>query len=413
MNPRGVPPLRPARWVCAPLLLLLAASACGTTRLTVGASSPSASEPSPSAASHLAPLAPGDGCTPAPLPATGSYAGPTLSGPAVTSLRGGAVKASFSLDGTGLVVNLPRPGEHPAIAAGAAECTALASLDANGYQLAQAAWGAGMAIGFGRVTVRNNLLPGPVAQPGFRCVSGCPVPPRLPAATPYHQRLAWVAIVTARQFATGCPAQTGGGVPASPPSSSNHGYEAFLLDATTGAGALIYEEGRPAPCGIGGLIAPSVAVPVEEVSVPWTLTSRSPGGYSGTIDAQVLGCDGYSPTVLIDRDQPSLRVVVRRPIGPPCGPPRQVTLTVHAATVASTLPAGIGHDPTGLYFAVPGSSEPPAVAVPVNPPATASPRIVPAPEPSPASLPPGVQVPFPTVTSSAAPPVASVPATPG
>lgn len=366
---------------------------------------------------RLARLVPGDGCTPASLPARGPYPAPALAGPAAASLTGGAAMRSFSLDGGGLVVNPPHPGDRPVIAAGAAECAALASLDASGYPFADAAdaaGAAGPAIGYGRVTIRNDLLRAPAAQPQFLCVSGCPVTPRLPAATPYHDRLAWVVIVAARQFATSCPARTGSGVPVPPQSSSNHEYEAFLLDATTGAAALIYEEGRPAPCGIGGPIAPSVSAPVEEVSVPWTLISRSPDGYSGTIDAQVLGCDGYSPTVLVDRGRPALGVVVQRPVGPPCGSPDNVTMTLHAATVTSRLPASIAHDPTGPYFLLPAAgSSPPVVAVPVNPPTEINPRITQAPEPSPASLPPAVLVPFPTVTGSAAPPVGPSSAAPG
>jgi hypothetical protein len=75
--------------------------------------------------------------------------------------------------------------------------------------------------------------------------------------------------------------------------------------------------------------------------------------------------DPYGPNVLVE---------VTRPFGPPCGPPETVSITLHAATVTSDLPAVIGHDPVGLTNLL--SYHPEASPAPVT--TTTSPGLVPA-----------------------------------
>ena len=91
------------------------------------------------------------------------------------------------------------------------------------------------------------------------------------------------------------PATTGPAV-TSVPRPVSYDYGIFILDADTGVDPLIYYESTPALCGGTGTQPPSVAVPVSQWSVPWTLVSRDPRGYSAAIQAQVLSCDGYDPT---------------------------------------------------------------------------------------------------------------------
>lgn len=169
--------------------------------------------------------------------------------------------------------------------------------------------------------------------------------------------------------------------PAGPPLASagvlpaDYNYELFLLDAATGGRALGYLQSHAEPCGGAGRVAPQVEVPREQVSIPWTLGTRNPDGHSATITAEVLPCDGYLPTVNVDRDQPSAAVFVERPVGADvaaCGAARSATLTLHAATVTASLPATIGHDPTGLFAGVtspgPSTTPPPSGPSPTTPP---------------------------------------------
>ncbi|MGH9046001.1 MAG: hypothetical protein ACRDVW_01670, partial [Acidimicrobiales bacterium] len=162
----------------------------------------------------------------------------------------------------------------------------------------------------------------------------------------FTDRLAWLVVVHRMPLVFSCPAETG------PvrliPRRSDHDYEVFMIDARTGTDALIYTEGGPGGCVSGARVPPTVTVAEESVSVPWTLSSRDPNGYSGMISATILPCDRVPDTVLVDRSRPDVQVQVNRPYGPPCGEPEQVTLRLHAAVVTADLPAVIGHDPVGL-----------------------------------------------------------------
>ena len=284
-----------------------------------------------------------------------------MTGPAVTALRGGAVRAAFALDGADLRVEPPAPGQRPTISAVQAECDALA---------AAMPVSAGVAVGYGRVTVAAALTARPAAPPGYAtiAVNGTSSTAHLPAPAAYSGRLAWI-VVGKEQFVASCPAMVvapGGGT--APPAASgppSFDYEVFLVDARTGRDALIYTESQPEPCGGPGVIPPSAFVPVDRVSVPWRLVSRSPDGYAGEISATVLPCEAYPGVVNVERDRPAVRVLVLSPVDPSCGAPRPVSIALHAATVTSDLPAEIAHAPVGLD--VPGlrpapSAVPPAPA---------------------------------------------------
>ncbi len=285
-----------------------------------------------------------------------------VSGPAA-ALKGGAAISSLRLDGGQFVLAAPAPGETPTITATQAECAALASTGPNGDSIAGSAAGLGLAVGYGLVTVAPNL-----GSQGAVGVDGGPDPstnPKLSAPARYDARLAWVVVVEDPPVAA-CPMMpavtpTSGGTPtsaAAPPSPPSNGYVAFVLDAHTGADALLYSEGGPPLCGGPGTRPPTVSVPAEQVSVPWQLVSRAADKYAGTISISVLPCDGHPGVASIDRDRPAVQVVVQRPFGAACGDVTSVNIPLHAAIVTADLPAQIDHDPVGLVTTQPDGSEP-------------------------------------------------------
>ena len=80
------------------------------------------------------------------------------------------------------------------------------------------------------------------------------------------------------------------------------------------------------------------------------------------IAAQVLPCDQVNPPVLPDEYTPSVvQVVVRRPIGPPCGTPTEQVLALYPAFAMTKLPTNLVHAPTGLVFPQPQPTSPPTL----------------------------------------------------
>ncbi len=264
--------------------------------------------------------------------------------------KGGAALTPFELDGGGLSVTPPLPGDKPAITATQAECAALASSSANGWSLLNLATSyGGAAVGYGRVSVDPALVATAKKAPNLAGQLNQNTHPTLPDAMPYQDRLAWIVVVREVDFFNG---RHGGGPNATTtstaPASASNGYVVFLVDAQTGSDALLYAEAQSLPA--------AVTVPVERVSVPWTLVSRSPDGYSGTIRATVLPCDGYPNPVNVDRDRAAAAVIVQRAVNASCGEPQQVTIPLHAATVTANLPAEIAHDDLGPDVTVESST---------------------------------------------------------
>jgi hypothetical protein len=151
---------------------------------------------------------------------------------------------------------------------------------------------------------------------------------------------------------TSCPLTdlASGTVQAAPTPSTDHGYQVFLLDARTGRDGVVYTEGGPLPCGLRGRMAPAVDVPLQAVSVPWSLERRDPNGDSATIAARVLSCDDSSSPVIVEPNDLTVRVLVERPLGYPCGKPRPVSITLQAATGISSLPLRLVHAPIGPFL---------------------------------------------------------------
>ena len=227
-------------------------------------------EVSPSIAPALA------DCTLPALPHPGAGTTPNdLAGPAVNVLKGGPVAAPFSLDGGKFSVSPPSAADTPAVTAQQAECAALASIGPNGDSpLSLASGHGGAAVGYARVTITPQLIAN--AAPSLIGQTDENTQPSLPRPTQYQHRLAWLVVVK-NVLIFHCPSH---GCSISKPGPNEYDYLVFVVDARTGSDALMYAEGQPGP---GGTIAASVSVPVEQISVPWTLVSRSPNGYAGTI----------------------------------------------------------------------------------------------------------------------------------
>jgi hypothetical protein len=312
----------------------------------------------------LSTIASTNGSEPAPcrIPPSNTTSGPAsrvLTGPAVTALTGGPVMRGFGLDDGDLRVAEPRAGDRRGISAATAECLALAAVSADGTGFGDLAMFSGVRVGLARVDVADGLASGSSQRASM---GDGDVLPRVGSTPIYHGRLAWVVVVV-DEMAVPCPmipADTGTRKARDPDGSgrsTDYDYQVFLVDARTGGDALTYMEGRPALCGGPGRLAPSVSVPVDRVSVPWSMTTRYPDGHSAIIAADMLSCDGYDPFVLPGEDTPDVvRVLIQRPIGRPCGTPVRRRLTLHSATITEALPAKLVHAPTGLSISANPSS---------------------------------------------------------
>jgi hypothetical protein len=313
-----------------------------------------------------APRATPTSCKLPPFSPPGSQAS-DLHGPALDVLRGGPALASLELDG-GLFRLDPPSGARPAISANTAECAALASRESAGPWLLQLAiFNGGVAIGYGRVSIAPALVEQANKTPFLEGQVNQNTHPILPPASPYQNRLAWVVVVSNSQPSNGGPNAVSPGSSVPVPGANgnpNYDYAVFVVDARTGSDALIYSEplSRTRPA--------AVVVPPESVSVPWKLVSRNQDhhGYSGTIEATVLPCDGIPNPVSVEIARPEVAVIVERPVGAACGSPIQVRLPLNAASVTAELPVRIEHATLG-----PDVGAPPTVPAL---PAQSNPRLI-------------------------------------
>jgi len=263
-----------------------------------------------------------------------------LAGPARTDLTGGAARHGFALDGGKFTITPPPAGDVPKVSRALAECEEQAALGTAGWPLSTEL--PGLAIGYGLVSVMPGL---PVeAMQGYPGMV-------MPAQASYQDRLAWVFVFRNVPVAS-CPAERLPSPPSPSPSAyASYEYEVFIVDAATGASALIYNESAPRPCGLSGVSQPSLSIPVETISVPWKLDSRNPDGYSGTLTAYVPPCYGYSKTAgVIPGTAGLVRVLAYGQVAPDCGPPRPVSVYLTASDVFASLPARLEHAQTGLYL---------------------------------------------------------------
>jgi len=267
-----------------------------------------------------------------------------LSGPAVELLQGGAARGPFELD-NGLIRVSPPGNAAPSITANEAECAALASRESAGPWLLQlASTNGGTAVGYGFVSIAPEAIQRANETPFLEGNVNENTHAILPPATQYQRRLAWVVVVSNSQSAGGdldVPVPDSTALQPNANDLANYHYAVFVVDARTGSDALIYTEpmsaNQPA----------AVVVPPESVSVPWRLIARDPDGHSGTIEARVLPCDGVPSPVSVGIEEPELRVVVERPVGPSCGSEFWRQLPIRASIATSRLPDAIAHGALG------------------------------------------------------------------
>ena len=286
-----------------------------------------------------------------------------VSSPAGGAASNGRFTRTVNLDAGNLTISPPLKTAHPAISAKLAECNLRAALTDEGFPVEYEIQLAGLTFGLATVSVRDSLLTGHSTMQG---ISGTGLP-HPPALHPYHQRLAWVAIIQPA-IVSSCPSTTSSPSPvASPPPWAPAistpkvpklpGYQVLVIDANTGADGLDYAASRNENC-FAGIEQPSLTPAVEDVSIPWTLVSRNPDNYSGTIDISVRSCDGFDigGAYNVSRDTPGLlKTEIQRPLNA-CGSSRTQAVRLQAATVTSTLPRVLAHAPLGAVDKSPWAS---------------------------------------------------------
>jgi len=273
--------------------------------------------------------------------------------PAIPGANGaGGMASAWSLDG-GQAILAPAGDAHPAVDRQRALCTLLAAQDISHFDVLGSDFGFSLVLA--KVTIADQLLASPEDVGGE---AGQQSPPPL---TPLKSRLAWVGVINDPVMST-CGST--GFAPTSP-SPTLVPYQLLILDAATGADGVVYQARTYSPCAGSPAFGPEVATLMVNVSVPWRLLSRDPGGLFGTIEASVNTCDGYSGGANTSSAHiGELEYDVSSPIGK-CGTPHPTDQIVRGPTVSDPLPLTLTHAPVGYRDAEPdahtGSADPVAL----------------------------------------------------
>jgi hypothetical protein len=262
--------------------------------------------------------------------------------PAVPGVQpNGELASVWTLDGGQLTV-APATGEQPVVDHAQALCTLLAALGINHFGVLD--FGSGLTLLLGKVTIADQLVRSAVDVGGAQVGVQPPPPP-----TPFHSRLSWVAVIDPA-IPSSCPT--------TPPASSSPEasvvavprivpYQALVLDAMTAKDGIVYEARTNANCQPNLTFGPSVAALLVNVSVPWRLLSRDPGGLFGTIAVSVTACDSYGSGANSSRTQEGLvEFDVWRPIAD-CGAPTEKDQILRGPTVSDPLPMTLTHAAIG------------------------------------------------------------------
>jgi hypothetical protein len=325
----------PLAWIAA---VSLVAAGCGGR----SAASLSSVVPSTSASSATAStLSAADFCVdPNPVP-------PAPVNPAIPDADGnGGMESAWSLDGGQAIVE-PAGDASPAVDRQRALCTLLAAQDLSHFDVLQD--DSGFSLVLAKVTIADQLLASP-ADAGMDVGTEIGIQSPAPLSA-FHSRLAWVGVIDP-PFMSTCG---GDGFATTSPSPPLVPYQLLILDAATGADGLIYETRQYSTCTGTPAFGPDVSTLDVNVSVPWRLLSRDPGGLFGTVQATVTSCDTYGGGVnTSSAPVGELEFDVSRPITP-CVGTHETDQIVHAPTASDPLPLALTHATLGYIDAEPAA----------------------------------------------------------
>jgi hypothetical protein len=267
-----------------------------------------------------------------------------LRGPAGRAVSDDRLVTAWSVDHGKLRVR-PAGNVTPLVSRRQAACNLIAGINPNNVELA---WivrlGSNLALG------RMSISPSVHATTNNAGLIGTRQRP-----AQYRNRLAWILTV---QFAlpSSCPnpgsrAGSASRVGATAPPSHRHGwdYQVYAIDANTGLAPAVYLESTSEPCGGPGIVPPSVAVPIELLSLPWQLEKENSSRTSATLTASYSPCRSIyvSDSTIVDSPKPVVGVGELRRYGPVCG-------TQHVETVSLSPPTFYRPIPRHLIHAIVG-----------------------------------------------------------
>ncbi|BEP14628.1 hypothetical protein acdb102_29390 [Acidothermaceae bacterium B102] len=274
--------------------------------------------------------------TPLTLPSCQYAAAPVTDvpeGPATGAITGAAATSTIAFT-RNLTIAPPPRGYRPAITQDQAICE-LGSAVSVGLS------------GLGPVALASVTLSGPLPV-------GVP---------PYQNRVAWVDFGQSADTVPSCPAvlpePSAAASPTPPtwPTPRGGPQQVVAVDASTGGSAFYLNEHYTC---VGDPPAPTVGVPLQIDSVPWTLASRTAG--SLVIRAAWPSCDAFAgnqsvgpPTgvdsfTLDSRQRMSGQIAIRvwRPLGPACGPSVNHDISVTSDVAGEALPATLTRAALGI-----------------------------------------------------------------
>jgi hypothetical protein len=280
-------------------------------------------------------------------------------GPATGAITGAAVSSTIDFT-RNLTITPPPAGYRPTVTQDQAIC-ALGSAVSTG------------PAGYGPVALATVTLSGP--QP-----AGVPA---------YQHRVAWVQFGYSPDAAPSCPAvfpepsATASTAPPEWPTPNGGPEQVTAIDASTGGSAMFLDEHYV--CA-GDPPAPTVGVPLQIQSVPWTLVSRTAD--SATLRAGWPSCEAFAANEYVgpppgvdsftlaeyQRESGTIPIRVWRPLGPTCGPNVSHDITVSTDRPGQPLPTALAYAPLGIEsrYDQPAYATPPAPAASPAPVATAT-----------------------------------------